>query len=222
MDGNLLIVTQFTEEIELDEIRERHRKQMNETSEKEKAGRQEDDLVPRRLASQLSRLNGSPKEVDVVTYRVAIEADLAELAAMRWQFRLEEAPGTLVHDRASFLSACEAFLQQGLREGRWTYWIAEADGGIVSQIFVQRVAKVPKPNRLEASVGYMTNVYTRPGYRNRGIGTQLVRRVLQWAHEQDLERLIVWPSAASLHFYERAGFRGGSEILECEVRPYVA
>lgn len=157
----------------------------------------------------------------MVTYRVAVEGDLAELAAMRWEFRLEEAPGTPVHDRESFLSTCEAFLRQGLHEGRWTYWTAEADGGIVCHIFVQRVAKVPKPNRLEAAIGYMTNVYTRPGYRSRGIGTQLVQRVLQWADEQDLESMIVWPSAASLHFYERAGFRSDSKILEREVRPYV-
>jgi GNAT superfamily N-acetyltransferase len=157
----------------------------------------------------------------VVTYRVAVETDLAELAAMRWQFRLEEAPGMRAHDREGFLSACETFLRQGLCEGRWTYWMAEADGEIVSHIFVQRVAKVPKPNRLEASIGFMTNVYTRPGYRNQGIGTHLMRHVLLWADEQNLESLVVWPSAASLHFYERAGFRGGSEVLEYEVRAHV-
>ena len=45
--------------------------------------------------------------------------------------------------------------------------------------------------------------------------------VLQWAREQDLESLIVWPSETSVGFYERAGFRDTSEMLEYEVRAYV-
>ncbi len=81
--------------------------------------------------------------------------------------------------------------------------------------------KVPKPNRLVDALGYVTNVYTRPAYRDRGIGTRLMTSVLQWAEEQDLESLIVWPSTASIHFYERAGFRGSSEMREYEVRPSI-
>ena len=81
--------------------------------------------------------------------------------------------------------------------------------------------KVPKPNRLDDALGYVTNVYTRPAYRGQGICTQLMANVLQWASEHDLESLIVWPSEASVGFYERAGFRGSPDMLEYEVRPYV-
>jgi hypothetical protein len=54
----------------------------------------------------------------MMIYRMATEADADELAQMRWNFRLEEAPGTTVHDQASFLHACAALLQEGLREQR--------------------------------------------------------------------------------------------------------
>ena len=154
-------------------------------------------------------------------YRMATEADLDELAQMRWDFELEEAPGATVHDQATFLTACTAFLRQGLPEQRWTYWVAQEDPQIISHIYIQRVPKVPKPNRHDDALGYVTNVYTRPAYRHQGIGTRLMTHVLAWAREQDLESLIVWPSEASVRFYERAGFRGSSEILEYSVRPYV-
>jgi GNAT superfamily N-acetyltransferase len=157
----------------------------------------------------------------LIEYRIAIEADLEQLAAMRWDFRLEESPGTPVHDRATFMMACVAFLTQGLASGAWAYWIARDAGLIVAQIFVQRIAKVPKPNRLDDTFGYVTNVYTRPAYRNQGIGSQLLGHVIAWADEQELENLVVWPSERSIPFYTRAGFRGGSEALELEVRPYV-
>jgi ribosomal protein S18 acetylase RimI-like enzyme len=112
-------------------------------------------------------------------------------------------------------------VRQGLIEQRWTYWVAQQDAQIVSHIYIQGVPKVPKPNRLDDAIGYVTNVYTRPAYRNQGIGTQLMTHMLAWARQQDLESLIVWPSEASVGFYERAGFRGSPDMLEYAVRPYV-
>jgi len=159
--------------------------------------------------------------VSTTSYRTATETDVDELALMRWDFRLEEAPGTTRHDHATFLSACANFLRQGLCEQHWTYWVAQRDQQIVSHIYVQRVAKVPKPNRLDDALGYVTNVYTRPAYRGQGIGTELMTYVLMWAKEQDLESLIVWPSETSVRFYERAGFRGSPDMLEYAVRPYI-
>lgn len=49
LDGRHANATQSAQEMELDEICERHRKQMSKAVEKEKARRQENDLVPRRL-----------------------------------------------------------------------------------------------------------------------------------------------------------------------------
>ena len=155
-------------------------------------------------------------------FRIATESDLEELAQMRWDFRIEESLGTPVHDRQSFLEACTAFLRQGLASQRWVYWVAVCDGTIVSHIFVQRVDKVPKPNRLDDGFGYVTNVYTRPAYRGGGIGSELMGRVVEWAQAQDLECLFVGPSDASVRFYERAGFRWNEDLMEFVIRPYVS
>src|SRR5262249_32491107 len=149
----------------------------------------------------------------MLTYRTATLADVDELAQMRWDFRLEEAPGPPANDAPTFLPACAAFLRQGLVGKQWTYWIAATDAQIVSHIFIQTIAKVPKPNRLDEALGYVTNVYTRPAYRNQGIGTELMRHVLEWARQTDLESLIVWPSEASVSFYRRAGFEPNAEMM---------
>ena len=157
----------------------------------------------------------------MIACRIATHADAPQLAQMRWDFRLEESPGATVNDHDSFVVACAEFLRRGLADNRWAYWIAVEGDTIISHIYIQRIEKVPKPNRLADAFGYVTNVYTRPAYRGQGIGTQLMKQALQWAHLQDFEELIVWPSETSVNWYKRFGFAGDPELLNYSVRPYV-
>jgi GNAT superfamily N-acetyltransferase len=156
-----------------------------------------------------------------VDYRLATSADLEELAAMRWDFRLEEADNLHQYDRAIFMQACVDFLRRELGSRRWAYWIAFNDRQIISHIFVQKMAKVPKPSRLADADGFMTNVYTRPAYRGQGIGSELLGRTITWAKAEDLGTLFVWPSERSIEYYQRAGFQADGEAMALELRPYV-
>lgn len=146
-----------------------------------------------------------------MNYRLAIERDLPALAELRWLWRVEEDGSKPVAGRAEFLNVCIDFLEQGLADGSWVYWVAEEEDELISQIFVRRVRKVPKPDRLHDEYGYVTNVYTRPAYRGQGIGSELMKHVLAWAKAQDLEFLVVWPGEESIRFYERAGFSFDAE-----------
>jgi len=153
------------------------------------------------------------------TYRLAVESDALELAEMRWRWRTGEDRAPAVVSREDYVDECAAFLRQGLAEGSWVCRVAEMEGQIVSHIFLRRVRKVPKPNRLHDEIGYVTNVYTRPAYRGQGIGSALLARVVQWAKDREMDALFVWPSERAVSFYQRAGFRADNEILECQIRP---
>jgi len=146
-------------------------------------------------------------------YRLAGEADLPALAQMRWDFRNEFKPQDTMPE-AEFLPGCLDFLRQGFASGRWAYWIAEEDGQIVAQAFVQIVPKLPDLYHFERGFGYVTNVYTRPVYRNQGIGAKLMEHLQAWADEHDLEFLILWPTERAVPFYGRAGFHPAKRILE--------
>ena len=153
-------------------------------------------------------------------FRIAEEKDLNQLAQMRYEYWLEDGHENAERDKGNFIKKCEAFLREGLITKQWTYWIAIINGEIVSNIFVQRVIKVPKPSKLNDTFGYVTNVYTKPLYRDQGIGANLLINVQKWAKDQDLEFLISWPSEDSIRFYQRAGFLS-TEAMEYSVRPYV-
>jgi GNAT superfamily N-acetyltransferase len=155
----------------------------------------------------------------VIEYRMATRKDLPQLAQMRWAFRTGPDEPAPVVSKEAFLAACEAFLARGLGDdqglhGDWVYWIAVHEGQIVSHIFVHLFRSVPKPSQLVSRYGYMTNVYTRPSYRNRGIGSELMRHVKRWAQEQNVPFIIVSPSERSVPFYRRAGFTFETEFME--------
>jgi len=153
-------------------------------------------------------------------YRLAEEKDLPQLAEMRWDFQTEENAETPTVEKSLFLENCVEYLRRSLTRGDWAFWIAEENGAIAAQMFVHTIESVPRPARLENFWGYLTNVYTKPVFRNRGIGAELLRRVKSWAIEHDFELLIVSPSDDSVNFYKRAGFSRETDFYQLRLREF--
>ena len=146
------------------------------------------------------------------TFRTATAVDLPALVAMRRTFTFED-PEPSATPRDDFEQAFEEIVGEGIASGRWTIWLAEVDGEIVSHVFIGLMDKIPRPIRASRWLGYVTNVYTRPEQRARGVDAALLERVTSWAADEDVELLIVWPSEESVGFYERAGFTSGRDPL---------
>lgn len=143
---------------------------------------------------------------------MATEQDLAQLAELCWDFCAEDGVEQAVMSQSEFIEACIIFLKRGLESGYHTYWVAEREGEIISQVFVHRIDLVPRPCKVRDQFGYITNNYTKPVHRNQGIGSELIKRVKQWARDEDLELLIVYPSDKAVTFYQRAGFCSDNDV----------
>lgn len=143
--------------------------------------------------------------------RKATEHDVATLARLRREFTLEGGP--IPSPREDFDAAFEEIVAMGLSDGRWTVWVADIDGEIVSHAFIGLVDKIPRPTHEHRWIGYLTNVYSRPAFRGRGLGGLVLESVKTWASEEDVELLVVWPSEGSVGFYHRHGFVGNADPL---------
>ncbi len=152
-------------------------------------------------------------------YRLAQGSDLKRLAELRWQFRAEDGE-RLQYSQSEFSSACECFLREGLSSGTQAYWLETEDNEIISHVFVHMIPMVPRPCKICDLFDYVTNAYTLPRRRGEGIGSKLMKRVIDWARAEDLELLIVWPSDRAESFYKRLGFDKDNDILQLTLRPY--
>jgi ribosomal protein S18 acetylase RimI-like enzyme len=165
-----------------------------------------------RAADRLDARRHYARRLVTVAIRTATVADLPALAEMRRTFTFED-PEPSATLRDDYEQAFEEIVGAGIASGRWTVWVAEADGAIVSHVYVGLIEKIPRPTREDRWIGYVTNVYTRPEQRGRGVGAALLERVTHWAAQEDVELLVVWPSEEGVGVYQRAGFASGRDPL---------
>lgn len=146
--------------------------------------------------------------------RLATLDDVDDLVQMRWEFSEDERNNSIVSFE-EFHKICSEFLIKAINGGDWYIWIAEIEKNIVSHMYLQLIHKVPRPGKSpDPYFGYVTNVYTRPDYRSKGIGTKIHTAMEQWSKEKNVEFLILWPSSESVQFYSRNGFYQCEEAME--------
>lgn len=146
-------------------------------------------------------------------FRLAEKNDALILAQMRWDFQ-NEFGDVPVCSQDEFIKHCSQFFTSSIDECNWFHWIVQDESAIVGMVSVYHVHSIPKPHDLTPSWGYLTNTYVIPAYRNKGIGSALIRHVKAWAKNEGMELLIAWPSEKSVNFYAREGFKNNPELLE--------
>lgn len=104
-----------------------------------------------------------------VVIRTATIDDAPELARLRWNF--SEKPDTDDFSFEDFKGLFETFLAKTLH-GRWRVWVAENNGQLIGNMWLQLVEKVPRPGDSPTHLGYLTNVYIKTGTVDRAWGSR--------------------------------------------------
>lgn len=148
--------------------------------------------------------------------RLAKEKDIDQLIKMRWDFTLEHDVTNKIVETSyeKFEQECMFFLKEAVSGNKWFIWVAEEAGVIASHIYIELIQKVPRPGRVTYPFAYMTNVYTNPEFRNKGIGSKLLSKIHEWVKENHYEFIIVWPSEDSINYYKKNGYAHCAEPME--------
>lgn len=144
--------------------------------------------------------------------RRATPSDAAALAELRWRLRTESA--SPIEDHDAFVKRCGAWFAAALRSDDWLTWVCEFEGRAVGCLSLCLVGKVPNPVGVAERLGYVTSVFVEPDGRNQGIGRLLLDEATRVARALGLEAIVLWPTARSVPFYLRAGFRVPDDMLE--------
>lgn len=151
----------------------------------------------------------------MILIREATVDDAGALAELRYEFRSDRPEQ--VEDRETFVPRCAAWMRAQLTTNlHWRAWVAVDGGTIAGQLWAHVIEKLPNPGAERERHLYVSNVFVTPASRG-GVGSRLVETALAWAAAQQIDRVILWPSARSRSMYQRYGFAVTDDVLELKL-----
>ena len=58
-------------------------------------------------------------------------------------------------------------------------------------------------------------MFTKEEYRNKGIGTELLKYIKNYLKDIKCELIFAWPSDNSINWYKKNDFKEDNDIMEC-------
>jgi GNAT superfamily N-acetyltransferase len=153
--------------------------------------------------------------MDGVTIRRALPDDLPALAELQWRWRIEEWSGRPAVDRHAFSAALRIWA-----DGRQTSHpalLAKKQGRAVGMGWLATVERVPTPVTLTRLSGHVQSLYVVPEERGHGVGSEMLRRLIEEAGRMGFDQLLVHPSVPSIPLYRRHGFVGSGDFMELRI-----
>jgi GNAT superfamily N-acetyltransferase len=113
-------------------------------------------------------------------------------------------------------------IEEMMARGEYIGWLASptnAPDNIIGGVGIQLLRALPRPfqSGSDAKVsdgryGVIINVFTEPNWRRRGVAEQLLRRIIDWAQADSIDRIILHASKDGRTLYERLGFVASNEM----------
>jgi GNAT superfamily N-acetyltransferase len=146
--------------------------------------------------------------------RLATLDDVDELIRLRLDF-LEEVGNFKGGAGAAELGAAmREYMVRKMPGGEFLAWVAVGGGAIVATSGVTIFERPPNganPSGLEA---YLSNMYTVPAWRGRGVGTALVGAVVAHLRRTRVRRIWLHATEQGRRVYAKAGFAPGETEME--------
>ena len=149
--------------------------------------------------------------------RHASRDDVAQLARLRYDFRSNLSEP--IEDEEDFIERCGLWMAKRLGDGRWHCWVAEDGDRLIGNVWIQLVEKIPMPTDEPEEHAYLTNFFVLESVRGRGVGSDMLSRVLDWSAQRQVHAVFLWPTIRTRPMYERHGFRADGDAMQLLFAP---
>lgn len=86
-------------------------------------------------------------------------------------------------------------------------FLAEENGKIVAACCMCFYNIVPMLFNLEGEIALLTDMYTIPEYRNKGLGIELLKNIMEYTKKQGYTKVVLNATDSGRKLYERYGFK---------------
>ena len=107
---------------------------------------------------------------------------------------------------STYAKTARQYFSETLANGSYISAVAELDGKLVSANGLILYGKPPSITGGTGRLGFISNVYTRPAWRGKGIASTLMKMIVTYARSNDVEKLHLGATDLGKSIYERVGF----------------
>jgi GNAT superfamily N-acetyltransferase len=148
--------------------------------------------------------------------RLGSSSDAAALASLRYRWRVEERQEG-GQERGTFTSEFSSW--QDAHRSSHIPFLALRNDAAIGMSWLALVDRVPSPGQFIRRSAYVQSTYVVEHERSTGVGTELVKQLVDHARELGLEYVAVHPSERAFSVYRRLGFEETSRVLELRFAP---
>lgn len=138
-------------------------------------------------------------------FRKAQPDDIPELVRLRVEF-LNEVNGREGPPQG-FEEALTQYLAAAMAEGSFDAWLAIEDGRIAATSGVCYQTIAPNYSNPSGRSAYVLNMYTLPGFRRRGLATELLSRIIEDARRRGCVKVSLHATQEGRMVYGLLGFK---------------
>ncbi|TET29452.1 MAG: GNAT family N-acetyltransferase [Candidatus Heimdallarchaeota archaeon] len=141
--------------------------------------------------------------------RLATKDDIQQIVELRIEFIKEvrlEYPKDRVDEYREVMSN---YLEKEMSSGNFIAWLAIANNGIIATSGLITIQRVPQLWNMSGKEAYIMNMYTKPKWRNKGIGTAILEKLVEEAKNRDIIAIKLYATPMGKPLYEKRGFKVG-------------
>ncbi len=143
-------------------------------------------------------------------YRLATKKDIEAMCSLRKKQLVDEG----ISPDKDIDNELHQFFEKAFENGTFVEWLLEEKGEIVATAAIIFYEFPPTYTNKSGIKGYITNMYTKPEFRGRGIASGMLSRLVEEAKRRGVEKLWLGASKMGRPVYKKFGFIDSDQWLE--------
>lgn len=141
--------------------------------------------------------------------RLATKDDIQQIVELRIKFIKEiriDAPTDKMDEYREVMSN---YLKKEMSSGNFIAWLAVANNEIIATSGLITIQRQPQLWNMTGQEVYIMNMYTKPEWRRKGIGTAILEKLIEEARNRCIEAIKLHATPMGKTLYEKRGFKIG-------------
>ncbi len=143
----------------------------------------------------------------MIIYRRAILEDINKLVELRVEFLYEAEEISIDTPSEELRNSLHSFFQRNMKSEHFISWIAAKKNKIIATSGLVFYEVPPLFENISGKEAYLMNMYTLPIFRRKGIGTELLKRLIEEARKREIRKVRLVTTEDGKHLYEKNGFK---------------